>query len=108
MAASSPLSSQGGLGVSSNIEGCTRFPSAIDEVGENSQFINKPPSKQTVKGTSNILDHGPINLEAPEADLNLALKFLVFMKSSSGAAVSVSNSAPAALGLPLLMYRPRI
>ena len=33
MAASSPLSSQGGLGVSSNIEGCTRFPSAIDEEG---------------------------------------------------------------------------
>ena len=92
MAASSPLSSQGGLGVSSNIEGCTRFPSAIDEVGENSQRINKPPS-QTVKGTSNIPDRGPINLEAPEADLNLALKFLAFMKSNSGAAIPVSTSA---------------
>ena len=39
MAASSPLSPQGGLGVSSNIEGCTRFPSAIDEEG-----VNNPPS----------------------------------------------------------------
>ena len=38
MAASSPLSPQDGLESSSNIEGCTRFPSAIDEEGENSQL----------------------------------------------------------------------
>ena len=67
MAASSPLSSQGGLGVSSNIEGCTRFPSAIDEEGVINAVSNKPPSQRTVIG--------PVNLEAPEADLNLALSF---------------------------------
>ena len=84
MAASSPLSSQGGLGVSSNIEGCTRFPSAVDDEG-----VNNPPSDR-------------INLESPEAELNFALynKFLTFMNSNSGASKPVSTPAPAALGAP--------
>ena len=47
MAASSPLSPQGGLGVSSNIEGCTRFPSAIDEEGVINAVSYKPPSQRT-------------------------------------------------------------
>ena len=42
----------------------------------------------------------PINLEAPEADLNLALKFLDVMKSNSGAATPFARPAPAALGAP--------
>ena len=36
----------------------------------------------------------------PEADLKLALKFLDFMKSISGAATPFARPAPAALGAP--------
>ena len=43
MAAPAPLSSQGGLGFFSLIEGCTRFPSAIDKEG-----VNNPPDFCTV------------------------------------------------------------
>ena len=100
MAASASLSPQGGLEDFSNLDGCTRVPPAIDEKGVNSRITN-PPSRTGVKGNS-FPDHAPINLEAPEADLTLALKFLAFMKSNSGAAVSVSNPAPAALGAPPL------
>ena len=88
MAASPPLSSQGGVGVSSNIpEGCTPFALAVDEEG-----ANNPPSDR-------------INLELPvhkQAELNYDLfnKFLDFMNKNPGASKSVTVSAPAALGAP--------
>ena len=86
MAASPPLSFQGGVGVSSIIEGCTPFASAVDKEG-----VNNPPSDR-------------INLELPiqQAELNFELynKFLAFMNINSGASNPVSVSAPAALGAP--------
>ena len=86
MAASSPLSFQGGLGVSSIIEGCTPFASVVDKEG-----VNNPPSDR-------------INLELPvqQAALNFELynKFLTFMNSNSGTSKPVSTPAPAALGAP--------
>ena len=88
MAAPPPLSSQGGVGVSSNTpEGCTPFALAVDEEG-----ANNPPSDR-------------INLELPvhkQAELNYDLfnKFLDFMNKNPGASKSVTVSAPAALGAP--------
>ena len=61
--------------------------------------ITTPASRTGAKET-NIPVRAPINLEAPEADLNLALKFLDFMKSNSGAATPFARPAPAALGAP--------
>ena len=83
MAAPAPLSSQGGLGGFSLIEGCTRFPSAIDEEG-----VNNPPS-----------DRINLDLPVPQTELNFALfnKFLAFANSNSGASIP-TVSAPAALG----------
>ena len=98
MAASTPLSPQGGNESSSNLDGCTRVPPAIDEEGGGSR-LTVTPSISGAKGTS-IPDRAPINLEVPEADLNIALKFLEFMKSNSGAATPFVRPAPAALGAP--------
>ena len=98
MAASAPLSPQDGCESSSNLGGYTRVPLAIDEEVVNTQLSN-PTSRTGAKGT-NIPVSAPVNLEAPEADLRLALKFLEFMKSNSGAATPFARPAPAALGAP--------
>ena len=100
MAASAPLSPQGGFENSSNLDGCTRVPPAIDEEVCESRITN-PASQNGAKGTNNPVPRS-INLEAPETDLFFAsyLMFLEFMKTNPGAATPISRPAPAALGAP--------
>ena len=78
------------------------IPPAIDEEGGDSRITNTP-SRTSAKGTT-IPGRAPINLEDPEADLNLVvldkivINFLESINSTSGAAVL--EPAPAALGAP--------